>query len=111
MLSILPYLRLPPFSQLCFCLCLLCRLPDLQLYPFSGPQYFTLQVEAAPFGWIISVKEVLESLHHSLHIRLASLRWPDVKNLAGFIQCKTRGGEVVGRARATTSRALFGILL
>ena len=102
MSSVLPYLGLPSLFQLRLPLYSLCRFPDFQLYPFPRSQYLALEIEASPLGRVIPIKHGLEPLHHVVHIRFATLRWLDVKDLACFFESETGRGETVGGTGTAT---------
>ena len=83
----------------------------LHLDTLPRPEDLALQIKTSPFIWIVLTEELLEAQHHTLHIRLATLRWSDVEDLAGLIERKTGGGKVVSHARAIGGSSLSSILL
>jgi hypothetical protein len=94
-LPILKHLRFPALLQLCLPTRLLLRLPYLTLYPLPRPQNLTLQIKAPSLLRIIAIKQLLKPLRHILYIRLATLRWLHVQDLARFFKSEAMGGKCV----------------
>lgn len=99
-LSILVNFRLPTLLQLRLPLRRFRRLPDFHLYSLPSPQHLALQVETSTFAGIVDVEQLLEALHHILHVCFAPLWRLHVQDLAGFVERETGGCEVADGSRA-----------